>query len=316
MLKRMLGRTGLTVTELCFGALPLGPLQANISAEDAVALIRKGFESGINFVDTAESYQTQSYVGEAIRQTGADVVVATKSAATTYADMEKSIERSLRELGRDVIDIYHLHAARVSASVFTEREGALACLLKAKETGKIRAVGISTHGVDVVLEAAQHPEVDVVFPLINQTGMGILNGTRDEMIAAIGKVHAANKGIYAMKALSGGHLIDDIKGAFRFVRDIPGMTSVAVGMVHPDELAMNLQIFSDDSYEPILPAETKRKRKRLMVMGFCIGCGRCVSVCPSSALSLKDGKAVVDPEKCILCGYCSPGCPMFALRLI
>jgi predicted aldo/keto reductase-like oxidoreductase len=314
----MLGNTGLTVTEMCFGALPMGPLQADLPREDAVSLLQKGLDSGIRFVDTAESYRTQSYVGEAIRRAGLDekaVVVATKSAVATYEEMEKSVLNSLLELGLPYIHIYHLHAARVGTDVFTVRAGALQCLKDYKAKGKIQAVGISTHSVEVADLAAAHPDIDVVYPLINRTGMGILAGSRAGMEAAIHKAAVNGKGLYAMKALSGGHLIDDIKGAFQYVRDLP-VHAVSVGMVHPDELAMNLRIFTDSGYEPKMDALPHRQRKHLMVMGFCIGCGRCVEVCPNHALSLENGKAVVDHGKCILCGYCSPGCPMFALRLI
>ncbi len=314
----MLGGTGLLVTELCFGALPMGPLQADLPREEAITLLQQGMESGIRFFDTAESYQTQPYVGEAIRRAGLDensVVVATKSMAASYEDMEKSIQKSLAELGLPYIHIYHMHAARVNASVFADRAGALQCLKDYKAKGLIKAIGISTHAVDVVLAAAEHDDIDVVYPLINRTGMGILSGSREDMEAAIEKAATAGKGLYAMKALSGGHLIDDLKGAFGYVRNLP-MDAISVGMVHPDELVMNLRIFTDPDFEPQLEAGARRHKKRLMVMGFCQGCGHCVQICPNHALRLENGKAVVDPEKCILCGYCSPGCPMFALRLI
>jgi len=297
----------------------MGPLQANLPEEEAVSLLQKGLEAGIRFVDTAESYQTQSYVGKAIRRAGLDekqLVVATKSMASTYEDMERSIQKSLQELGLAYIHIYHLHAARVTVDVFKERAGALACLKEYKAKGLIKAIGISTHGVDVVREAALHDDVDVVYPLINRTGMGILAGNREEMEEAIHLAATAGKGLYAMKALSGGHLIDDIKGAFRYVRDIPGMHAVSVGMVHADELTMNLRIFTDENYEPQPDMTRQRGKKKLMVMGFCKGCGQCVDICPNQALRLENGKALVDPKRCILCGYCSPGCPMFALRLI
>ncbi len=316
---RKLGNSGLEVTELCFGVLPMGPLQADISREEAVSLLVEGMKKGITFFDTAESYRTQEYLGEAIRKAGLSeesLVVATKSAAVSYEEMEISIQKSLKELGLPYIHIYHLHAARVTAAVFEERAGALQCLKDYQAKGLIKAVGISTHAVDVVEKAATHPDIDVIFPLINRTGMGILAGTKEDMIAAISKAADAGKGIYAMKALSGGHLIDDLKGAFGYVRDLKGVEAVAVGMVHPNELEVNFKIFDDPSYEPGPDAVSHRKKKRLMVMGFCIGCGRCVEACPNHALHLENKKAMVDHEKCILCGYCSGVCPMFALRLI
>ncbi len=312
MKKKRLGRTDLMVTELCFGALPLGPLQADIPPEQAISLIKKALDSGVNFIDTAESYQTQPYVGEAIKKSQKEAVIATKSAAATYEDMEESLIRSLKELQSDVIDVYHLHAARTTEQVFAERAGAYECLLDAKKDGLIRAVGISTHSVKVVKTALKQAGIDVIYPLINKAGMGVLHGTGEEMEEAIKEASKAGKGIYGMKALCGGHLIDDLKGSIDYVKKLEGMDAVSLGMVNEEELAMNIKLFEDEEYVP----EVNRKKKQLMVMGFCSGCGQCVDVCPNEAISLKGGKAEVNPSQCILCGYCSPGCPMFALRLI
>jgi len=316
MRKAILGATGIEVTELCIGALPMGPLQANIPAETAIDLLKTAFASGINFVDTAELYSTQKYVGEALKGAPGKIVVATKSASETYAAMEESVQRSLAELAVSQIDIYHLHAARVTPSVFKDREGALACLHDYKKKGIIRAVGISTHAVDVVRAAAGRDDIDIVFPLINKTGMGIIGGTAAEMTAAIGAVADSGKGMYAMKALAGGHLIDDIQAAYDYVREIRGIQAVAVGMVNKNELDTNVRFFSGVAVPPERLRVTDKKQKKLLVSHFCQGCGQCVAACPNQALSLVDGKAVVDTKKCLLCGYCSPGCPQFAIRLI
>ncbi len=316
MRKSLLGKTGLEVTELCFGALPMGPLQAKMAPADAVELLSAAIDAGINFFDTAELYGTQTYLGQAIRARRDKVVIATKSVAATYEEMEKSVHRSLAELGVETIDVYHLHAARVTAAVFAERAGALQCLCDYRRKGIIRAVGISTHAIEVVRAAAGREEIDVVFPLINRTGLGIIDGTAAAMVEAIGLVVAAGKGVYAMKALAGGHLIDNPGEAFAFVRAIPGVQSLAVGMLNHHELAMNLRLFRGEAVPPELLALTGKKQKHLLVSHFCVGCGSCVAACPNQALTLQSGKAVVDPTKCLLCGYCSPHCPQFAIRLV
>ncbi len=312
---RELGKTGIRVTELCFGVLPMGPIQKNIPMEEGAGLIRMGVEAGINFLDSAEMYRTHEYIRHALRGWDKPVVIATKSASTTYEAMKASVEKARQELDRDVIDIFHIHAARADKAVFTERAGAIECLVDYKAKGLIKAVGISTHAVDVVDAAPDHPEIDVVFPIINKRGMGILNGNVADMLAAIEKVHQAGQGLYAMKALAGGHLIGEITDAIQFVRDIPGMSSTAIGMVEPKELALNLRIFND---EVIDPAELPKSQidKRLIVLSYCVGCGKCTTICPNHALSVQGGKATVDHSKCLLCGYCSPECPLFALRLV
>ena len=122
VLKRVqLGQTGLEVTELCFGVLPCGPLQKDLPEEECVSLIRAALEAGINFFDTAEMYKTQTYLGKALKGWEEPVVVATKSHATTYEDMQASVEKSLAELDRDVIEIYHLHPGH--EKVFNEWPG-------------------------------------------------------------------------------------------------------------------------------------------------------------------------------------------------
>lgn len=311
-----LGQTGLEVTELCFGVLPCGPLQKDLPEEECVSLIRAALAAGINFFDTAESYKTQSYLGKALKGWAKPVVVATKSAATSYEGMQASVEKSLAELDREIIDIYHLHAARVDENVFTERAGALECLKDYKAKGKIRAVGISTHNVKAVRVAAARDDIDVIFPLINKVGRGLLGGTVEEMIAAIGEAAAAGKGVYAMKALAGGHLLGDLADAFTFVREIPGNQATAVGMVSREELAYNVAFFAGREIPENLAGTTEIKQKRILISSFCAGCGTCVKTCPNGALSLQDGKAVVDHSLCILCGYCNPVCPEFAIRLI
>ena len=235
MKKYSLGKTGIKVTELCFGALPMGPLQANISVEKGAKLIRAALERGINFIDTAEAYKTYPHIKKALEGYNKEVIIATKSSAKTYKEMEQSIKYALTSLNRIDIDIFLLHAAKVTPSVFEERAGALQCLKDYKSKGIIRAIGISTHVVGVVRRAAEIKEIDIIFPIINKLGMGIVNGSVNDMVKAISEAHKAGKGLYAMKALAGGHLIDQLEESFNFVRDMKVITSIAVGMVNQEE---------------------------------------------------------------------------------
>jgi len=316
MKKYSLGKTGIKVTEMCFGALPIGPLQANISVEKGAKLIRAVLEKGINFIDTAEVYKTYPHIRKALEGYNDEVIIATKSNAETYKKMEQSIKDALESLNRTYIDIFLLHAARVTPSVFEERAGALQCLQDYKAKGVIRAIGISTHAVGIVRRAAEIKEIDIIFPLINKLGMGIVGGSIEDMIKAISDAHKAGKGLYAMKALGGGHLIDQLEEAFNFVRKIQGISSIAVGMVNQEELELNIKIFNNEKIPQELFTQKIRPNKRLFISSFCKGCGACVKICPNNALSLENGKAVVDHKLCILCGYCNPVCPEFAIRLI
>jgi ferredoxin len=119
-----------------------------------------------------------------------------------------------------------------------------------------------------------------------------------------------------MKALGGGHLIDQLEEAFNFVRNIKGISSLAVGMVSSEELELNLKIFNAEEIPKGLFTQKIKPKKRLFISTFCEGCGTCVKICPNNALSLENGKAVVNHKLCLLCGYCNPVCPEFAIRLI
>jgi aryl-alcohol dehydrogenase-like predicted oxidoreductase len=316
MKKCSLGKTGIMVTELCFGALPIGPLQANISVEKGAKLIRAALEKGINFIDTAEGYKTYPHIKKALEGYNEELIIATKSGAKTYQEMEQSIKDALVSLDRNYIDIFLLHAARVTPSVFEERAGALQCLQDYKAKGVLRAIGISTHAVEVVRRAAEIKEMDIIFPVINKLGIGIVGGSVEDMIKAISEAHKAGKGLYAMKALGGGHLIDQLEEAFNFVRNIKGISSLAVGMVSLEELELNLKIFNAEEIPKGLFTQKIKPSKRLFISSFCKGCGTCVKTCPNNALSLENGKAVVNHKLCLLCGYCNPVCPEFAIRLI
>ena len=317
MKKYSLGKTGIKVTELCFGALPIGPLQANISVEKGATLIHTSLEKGINFIDTAEAYKTYPYIRKALEGYNNEVIIATKSSAKTYEKMEQSIKNALESLNRIYIDIFLLHAARATSLVFKERAGALQCLNDYKSKGTIRAVGISSHVTEVVRKAAGIKEIDIIFPIINKLGLGILGGSVDDMIKAISEAHKAGKGLYAMKVLAGGRLIDELEESFNFVRKIKGISSIAVGMVSTEELELNIKIFNNEDISQDPSFKKIKPTKKLFIFSLlCKGCGTCVKACPNNALTLENGKAVVDHKLCILCGYCNPVCPEFAIRLI
>ena len=311
-----LGKSGIKVSELCFGVLPMGSLQANIPAKEGAEVILQGLNSGINFLDTAQAYKTYPHIKEALKDYSGEVIIASKSHATEYDEMREAVLEACREMDRDYIDIFHLHAPREDKSVFQKSAGALSCLIDLKKEGVIRAVGISTHAVEVVDKASEVEEIDIIFPIINQVGLGIIGGTPEDMIEAIKKAHSTGKGLYAMKALAGGYLIKQIEESINYVREIKEIDSTAVGMINLRELMTNLKIFNNIKLKQEELEQTKVQRKRLFISRFCEGCGTCVEACPNGALSIRDGKACVDYNLCITCGYCVPHCPVFALRIV
>lgn len=311
----VLGKTDLKVSGLCFGALPMGPLQAGLSVEAGGALILTGLNRGINFIDTAEVYQTYQHIKWALERFTGNLVIATKSMATNYQEMKISVANCLTALGRDKLEIVHLHAARDS-NPLVNRAGALEALLELKDSGVIQAVGVACHSVLGIEKAAVDSRIDVIFPLINRTGLGILDGGVAEMARAIDIARNNHKGIYGMKALGGGTLITDVIENINFVRSGVGIPVVAIGMLRQAELEMNLAIFEGKPIPADTLAQTKQYRKKAKVTFLCKGCGQCIELCHNQAIRIENGKALIDDTRCLLCGYCSRECPQFAIRVI
>ncbi|MCL6560133.1 MAG: aldo/keto reductase, partial [Firmicutes bacterium] len=265
--------------------------------------------------DTAELYGTYPYIHDALAGVKQEVVVVSKCYAYTYRDMQESLRKALTGIGRDYIDIFMLHEQE-SALTIKGHWDAVRCLLDARESGVVRAIGISTHNVGCLKAAAGIPEIDVIHPLINVAGIGIQGGTADDMLRAIGIAAAAGKGIYTMKALGGGNLLDRAEEAFEYVLSIPEIASVAVGMRTVDEVEYNVRLFGGRPVPQSVRSVVRRQPRGLHIEHWCKGCGQCVERCAAGALSLTGGRVAVDKLKCRLCGYCGAACPEFCIKII
>ncbi|MGE5371961.1 MAG: aldo/keto reductase [Solirubrobacterales bacterium] len=309
-----LGQTDLTVSKLCFGVLTIGPLQENFAVSDGADLLAYGMSRGITFFDTAEAYGTYPHLREAIRDFGKRPVIATKSYAYTETMMKQSLERALDELALPFIDLFMLHEQE-SVHTLRGHSPALDYLVQAKERGLVRAVGLSTHTVAGVLAGADDPRIEVIHPLFNEAGMGILDGSAQTMAAAIYSAYRQGKGIYGMKALGGGNLIQRAYPSLQFVLQHPAIASVAMGMKTRAEIDLNIAWIKGKRDEA-LEREVGSVRRRLHIEGWCSGCGVCAEHCRSGALSVSSGIAQVDQEHCVLCGYCGAYCPDFCIKMI
>ena len=156
-----------------------------------------------------------------------------------------------------------------------------------------------------------------VLPGVALGGMGILDGNREGMLAAISQAHRAGKFVYAMKSLAGGNFVPNREEALRFIFGNADLDAVVVGMVTPQEVEWNVRFASGQPIPAELSEKTALLSKRLNIVALaCEGCGECVEKCENGALSVVDGKAVVDHERCILCGYCAPHCQRLAIRMV
>ena len=315
MKRVILGKTELSVSICGFGVLPMGPAQLALPVEKGAAIIRHALNNGINFLDTAQYYRTYPYIREALAD-GAydDVVICSKSLAPDYAGMMSAVLEAREALERESIDIFLMHEVR--SGQLLARGGALQALIDARKRGLVRAIGLSTHHVDVVEAAAAMETVDVVFPLINYAGLGIRRGdafaSADEMLVAIGKCHDAGKGVFSMKAFGGGALTAHYQEALDYVFRQPTIDSVMVGfgtIADVDDILSYLDGTMAPGYNPDVSS------KRVHVnQEDCEGCGACKNACPAGAIYWNEnGLADIDQSKCLTCGYCSPVCPVRAV---
>jgi aryl-alcohol dehydrogenase-like predicted oxidoreductase len=315
MKKNTLGKTGLAVTPVGFGVLTVGRTQLGMPVREGAALLRHALERGVNLIDTAQYYETYPYIREALRGTNLEPVIVSKSLARGERGMLEAIEEARREMDRDVIDAFLLHEVR-HGSDFADRRGAFEALCKAKAKGLVKAIGVSTHHVDVAERMADIPEADLLFALINHRGLGIRRGdgpgTKEEMAAAIGKAAETGLGVLAMKVLGGGNFAGDYTAALDYVTALPGIASVVLGIGRRDEADRMVEYAEgtlDRDYRPDLS-----EKKIRVDQGDCEACGVCVERCPNRALRLAaNGLAEVDYNLCIRCGYCAPVCPACAI---
>lgn len=309
-----IGARGPVASRLLFGTLTMGPGQRDLPPERGAELICYAAERGVNFLDTAEYYHTYPHVKLALKE-HPELVVCTKSYAYDRDGAKRSVELAQEGIGREKIDIFLMHEQEDEMTMRGHRQ-AFDYYRDLRAQGVIGAIGISTHHVAAARFAARYPDLDVLFPIINRRGLGIVDGTRDEMEQAIFAAHSAGIGILAMKALGGGHMIEEREAAFRYIRALPGIDAVAVGMQSEAEIDYNVALFSGQTPEEACARESAGVNRTLIVQDWCEGCGRCAARCGQHALRVENGRAVVDETLCVRCGYCAVVCPQFCLKVI
>ena len=234
-----LGKTGLEVSRLCVGT---DYRDVYGDAKQGGALLRRALELGLNFWDTADDYGAYPGIREALKSLDrSEVVIATKTYGSTGRDVEGSLERSMMEMETDYIDIFMLHAVD-SVQELEKRSGALKAILNAKDRGLVRAVGLSTHTVSMTHAVVKIPEIEVVLTVLNRIGTRIQNGSLIEMEKATEKLYDTGKGVYLMKVLGRGQLVQSVESALRYALELPYVHSVCVGIRNIEELGINVEI--------------------------------------------------------------------------
>ena len=245
------GGTGVSVSRLCWGTGLMAVLRHNLSPADAARILLRGFELGVNFWDTADGYKTHHHVGEALRGVPRDaVVINTKTPAKTAEAATADVDRYLRELGTDYLDIILLHGIE-TVEELQRRESALAALHQAKAAGKVRAVGLSTHlGSGAIMGAcATRPEIEVVLTSVNKEGLMLKQTTLAAHLPLVERIYDSGKATCLMKTLAQGGLTKtpvQVRDAIRFNLRLPYAHSVCVGVNSIDEVEFAVAVAAEE----------------------------------------------------------------------
>ena len=246
-----LGGTGLKLSRLGFGTYDFGVTSNRITPEQGGRILAEAWKLGVNFWDTSDDYGSHAHVASGLRQVPRkQVVVSTKTSAHTGPAALRSLERSLKELGTDYVDIFFLHHVKSDWTDGCRR--VLRELADAKASARARAIGLSTHSVKVAREAAQMEGADVVLAVCSKASEAVLrrmpenvpleDGSMDEMLDAVRSVHAAGKGTIAMKVLGTGAppLVKDYRASIASVSRLGFLDALLVGMKDLEQVRKNI----------------------------------------------------------------------------
>jgi aryl-alcohol dehydrogenase-like predicted oxidoreductase len=244
-----LGLSGLQVSRLCFGTGTNGwnkhSNQGDLGVERLAYLLRFAHEHGVNFWDTADQYGTHPHVAAALEEVGREnAVITTKTVSRTGPEVKKDVERFLRELHTDYLDIVLLHCL-TEAGWPAKMQGPMEVLSRFKEQGVIRALGVSCHDFGAFQTTARTPWVDVVLARVNYAGHAMDAGP-EQVVPVIEEMAAAGKGIYGMKVVGGGsELVRDPAKAVRFLLGIPAVHAMVMGMMDEEQILENIGLVGE-----------------------------------------------------------------------
>jgi len=314
---RTLGKTGLQISRMGFGGIPI----QKIDKDGTKSLMHRLLDAGVNYIDTARGYTvSEEYIGYALEGIREHFVLATKSMARTKEAMEQDIATSLQNLRTDYIDLYQIHNPNAKAlEEVLAPGGALEALQEAKAQGKIGHIGITLHSVDLFRQAVDFDWVEtIMFPY------NIVETQGEDLIA---RCKEKNIGFICMKPLAGG-AIDDATTALRFAASNPNVTVVIPGMAEEKEITQN--VAATANAEPLTAAEQAKIAEIRDSLGtnFCRRCNYCAPCTVGiniPAMFLFEGyysryhlegwakgryaAVAKTASDCVGCGVCETRCP-------
>ena len=314
---RILGKTGLKISRMGFGGIPI----QKIDAQGTRKLMEKLKDAGVNYIDTARGYTvSESYLGEALEGIREHFILATKSMSRDKAGMAKDIDISRGNLRTDYIDLYQVHNPTVAQfEQVIAPGGALEALLEAKAAGKIGHIGITAHSLEVFERALEQPWVEtIMFPynIVENQGEKLMKRCTEK-----------NIGFIDMKPLAGG-AIENGTLALRYICANEDVTVVIPGMAEEREIAENIAACSDTSPLTVEEKAAINDVRSALGTNFCRRCNYCQPCAAGiniSGVLLFEGylsrygleawarsRYATLPAKasaCIGCGACESRCP-------
>ena len=241
--RTVLGSTGLSVSRLCFGTIPFGERgwrkDPPVAPEEAARVLKRAFELGVNFWDTAEGYGSHPHVREGLKLVDREsIVLSTKTHEASYDGAKASLKSALEELGTDYLDIFYMHYVR-SPREFERRRGALEAFIEAREKGLVRHIGVSTHWSSVVERVLDVPKIEVVMVKMNKPGR--MDCPLDDMLRAVEKAYEKGKGVVAIKLLAYGDLT--VEEGLEYTLNLPFVHSACLGIRTIRELEEDVGIY-------------------------------------------------------------------------
>ncbi len=266
MEKILLGSTGIWATRSGFGALPV----QRLGKEEAARLLRRAFDGGINFFDTANAYtDSEEKIGMGLADVRKDLFIATKTGSTTPDGFWKHLELSLERMKTDYIDIYQFHNPSQMPS-----DEMMSCMIKAKAQGMIRHIGVTAHRLDVALEEIKSGAFETMqFPL------SALSSEQDLDLVRLCK--EKNMGVIGMKGLAGG-LLTSAAPSMAYLRRFDNLVPIW-GIQRDSELDEVLALEKNPPALDEAMLERIEKDRRDLAGDFCRGCGYCMP-CPQGII--------------------------------
>ncbi len=311
------GRTGLKVSELGFGGIPL----IRLRREKAISVLRRAYDRGITLFDTANMYlDSEEKIGAAFYGLRDKVIIASKSLKRDAAGITGHIDKSLKRLQTDYIDLYQLHQVAKEADwqAIMARDGAMEALLTAKKAGKIRHIGFSSHSLAMALKLVKTD----LFSSVQFPFNFIEVAAKDELFM---EAETRNIGILAMKPFAGG-MIDNAEITFKFLRQYPDVLPIP-GFDSAEAVDQIVSFYESENRVTHKDLDLMERYRRELGKQFCRRCEYCLP-CPngvmitpamgyrviahrmSPAVAVEFSRVPMESVlKCNECGDCIEKCP-------